>query len=44
MVAAGQVDLVDWAIFFAPICELDKTVLFRYIRYGANNWIACNDL
>lgn len=40
MVGAGQVDLVDRAIFLAPVCEFDKSVLLWHIRYRPDDWIA----
>lgn len=35
MVGASQVRLVDRAVFLAPICELDKSILLGNFRYGA---------
>ena len=35
MVGASQVGLVDRAIFLAPVCEFDKSILLRDIRHRA---------
>jgi hypothetical protein len=40
MVVSGQVDLIDRAILFAPICEFDEAVLLRNFGNRANDGIA----
>mgnify|MGYP003624078797 CR=1 FL=1 len=37
MIASCQVDLVDGPVLLAPLCKLDESILFRNIRYRAND-------
>lgn len=39
MIVSSQVHLVDGPILFAPLRELDKAILLRYIRYCTDDGV-----